>query len=52
MTRYVQKARPVGVQPRYKQLTLTIGMLCVMDHACGLTRVATVNYHVWVARSK
>ena len=38
---------------RYKQLTLTIGMLCVMDHACGLARVATVKYyHVWVARSK
>ena len=38
----------------YKQLTLTIGLgiLCVMDHACGLARVATVNYHVWVARSK
>ena len=21
-------------------------MLCVMDRACGLARVATVNYHV------
>ena len=37
---------------RCKQLTLTIGTLCVMDHACGLARVATVNYHVWLARSK
>ena len=28
---------------RCKQLTLTIVMLCVMDHACGLARVATVK---------
>ena len=37
---------------RYKQLTLTIGMLCVMDHACGLARVATVNYHVRMGRKE
>ena len=27
-------------------------MLCVMDHACGLARVATVKLSVWVARIK